>query len=89
MSLILSLLSLPLFSPSSLLLVGCTVDPLSTTPQKALEQIGMRLQQQYERWQPKARYKQLLDPTLEDIKKVCTSYRRNAKVGKCTHAHTP
>lgn len=48
-------------------------------PQKALELIGSSLQKQYERWQPKARYKQSLDPTVEDVKKLCISLRRNAK----------
>ena len=55
-------------------------DPLSMGPQKALEMIGSNLQKQYERWQPRARYKQSLDPTVEEVKKLCTSLRRNAKV---------
>jgi len=42
------------------------------SPQKALEAIGCNLQKQYERWQPRARYKQTLDPTAEEIKKVST-----------------
>ncbi|KAJ9585619.1 hypothetical protein L9F63_002589, partial [Diploptera punctata] len=49
------------------------------SPQKALETIGANLQKQYERWQPRARYKQSLDPTVEEVKKLCTSLRRNAK----------
>jgi len=56
------------------------VDPLAQSPQKALEAIGGSLQKQYERWQPRARYKQTLDPTVEEVKKLCTSLRRNAKV---------
>jgi len=55
----------------------CWYDPLSNT--KALEEIGAKLQRQYETWQPRARYKQSLDPTVEDIKKLCSSLRRNAK----------
>lgn len=55
------------------------IDPLSVSPQKALETIGSNLQKQYERWQPRARYKQSLDPTVEEVKKLCTSLRRNAK----------
>jgi len=55
------------------------LDPLSVSPQKALETIGSNLQKQYERWQPRARYKQSLDPTVEEVKKLCTSLRRNAK----------
>lgn len=54
-------------------------DPLSMSPQKALETIGNNLQKQYERWQPRARYKQSLDPTVEEVKKLCQSLRRNAK----------
>lgn len=56
-----------------------SADPLQMVPQKALESIGANLQKQYERWQPKARYKQSLDPTVEEVKKLCTSLRRNAK----------
>lgn len=54
-------------------------DPLALSPQKALELVGANLQKQYERWQPRARYKQSLDPTTEDVKKLCMSLRRNAK----------
>ncbi|XP_074648053.1 regulatory-associated protein of mTOR-like isoform X2 [Tubulanus polymorphus] len=57
----------------------CWIDPLSMSPQKSLEAIGANLQKQYERWQPRARYKQSLDPTVEEVKKLCTSLRRNAK----------
>ncbi|CDQ69696.1 unnamed protein product [Oncorhynchus mykiss] len=49
------------------------------SPQKALETIGANLQKQYENWQPRARYKQSLDPTVDEVKKLCTSLRRNAK----------
>ncbi|XP_065167267.1 regulatory-associated protein of mTOR isoform X2 [Atheta coriaria] len=57
----------------------CWIDPLCLSPSKALETIGSNLQKQYERWQPRARYKQSLDPTSEEVKKLCTSLRRNAK----------
>ena len=53
---------------------------MSTSSQKALEEIGNSLQKQYERWQPRARYKQLLDPTTEDVRKLCMALRKNAKV---------
>lgn len=68
-----------------------SLDPLSLSPQKALEGIGKALQAQYERWQPRvcehfrfnnifeARYKLSLDPTVDEIKKLCVSLRRNAK----------
>jgi regulator-associated protein of mTOR len=57
----------------------CWIDPLSMSPQKAIEQIGTTLQKQYERWQPRARYKVLLDPTTEDTRKLCISLRKTAK----------
>ncbi|KAF4526070.1 hypothetical protein B566_EDAN007563 [Ephemera danica] len=57
----------------------CWIDPLSMSSQKALENIGANLQKQYERWQPRARYKQSLDPTVDEVKKLCSSLRRNAK----------
>nr|ALE20568.1 Raptor [Leptinotarsa decemlineata] len=57
----------------------CWTDPTAMSSSKALEKIGQNLQAQYERWQPRARYKQSLDPTSDDIKKLCTSLRRSAK----------
>ncbi|VDP10977.1 unnamed protein product [Soboliphyme baturini] len=57
----------------------CWIDPLVVSQQKALEVIGLTLQKQYEWWQPRARYKLSLDPTVEDIKKLCISLRKNAK----------
>ncbi|ELU10886.1 hypothetical protein CAPTEDRAFT_199386 [Capitella teleta] len=57
----------------------CWIDPQTLSQQKALETIGSNLQRQYERWQPRARYKQSLDPTVDEVKKLCTSLRRNAK----------
>eukprot|EP00871_Galdieria_phlegrea_P005516 jgi/Galph1/5966/GphlegSOOS_G4585.1 len=57
----------------------CWIDPTSVSSQKAIESIGKALQLQYERWQPKARYKVAADPTVEEVKKLCTSLRRSAK----------
>ncbi|XLR62105.1 hypothetical protein S83_012777, partial [Arachis hypogaea] len=57
----------------------CWIDPFSMAPQKALESIGKNLSSQYERWQPKARYKYQLDPIVDEVKKLCTSCRRYAK----------
>ncbi|CAA0830582.1 Regulatory-associated protein of TOR 1 [Striga hermonthica] len=57
----------------------CWIDPFSMAPQKALETIGRTLNQQYERWQPKARYKYSLDPTVDEVKKLCTTCRKYAK----------
>jgi len=55
------------------------VDPSIASAQKALENIGMNLQKQYEKWQPRARYKQSLDPTADEVKKLCISLRKSAK----------
>ncbi|UYV81949.1 RPTOR [Cordylochernes scorpioides] len=57
----------------------CWMDPLQIPPQRALETIVNALQKQYERWQPRARYKNNLDPTVDDVKKLCTTLRKNAK----------
>ncbi|XP_019413125.1 PREDICTED: regulatory-associated protein of TOR 1-like isoform X2 [Lupinus angustifolius] len=57
----------------------CWIDPFSMAPQKALESIGKTLKSQYERWQPKAPYKRQLDPTVDEVKKLCTNCRRYAK----------
>ncbi|XP_050935922.1 regulatory-associated protein of TOR 1-like isoform X2 [Cucumis melo] len=57
----------------------CWIDPFSMAPQKALESIGKTLSVQYERWQPRARYKVQLDPTVEEVKKLCSTCRKYAK----------
>ncbi|ABO96460.1 predicted protein [Ostreococcus lucimarinus CCE9901] len=57
----------------------CWINPMSAQPQNELDAIGKALQAQYERWQPRAKYKLQLDPTTEDMKKLCISCRRNAK----------
>ncbi|MFS7976676.1 putative transcription factor WD40-like family [Helianthus anomalus] len=57
----------------------CWIDPFSMAPQKALETIGKTLTFQYERWQPKAKYRIQLDPTVEEVKKLCTTCRKYAK----------
>ncbi|XP_035914785.1 regulatory-associated protein of mTOR [Anopheles stephensi] len=57
----------------------CWINPTSYSPGKALEMISYQLQKQYERWQPRARYRHSLDPNMEDVKKLCTSLRRTAK----------
>ncbi|KAJ1351664.1 hypothetical protein KIN20_007776 [Parelaphostrongylus tenuis] len=55
------------------------VDPYSCNPQKAAYKIATSLQKSYERWQPRARYKSVTDPTGDDVRKLCQSMRRNAK----------
>ncbi|PNH32934.1 hypothetical protein VD0002_g8627 [Verticillium dahliae] len=54
-------------------------DPYHPAPQKALENIGKQLQSQYETLAIRTRYKQYLDPSVEETKKFCVSLRRNAK----------
>ncbi|KAG0302962.1 hypothetical protein BGZ98_007096 [Dissophora globulifera] len=54
-------------------------DPFAAPVPKSLESIGKALQAQYEVWQPRARYKAALDPSMEDTKKLCCVLRRNAK----------
>ena len=43
-----------------------------------LEKIGNLLQQQYEKLQNKIKYKQCLDPTIDDLRKTCSTFKRNA-----------
>jgi len=57
----------------------CWVDTTAHPAAKALEMIGKNLQQQYETLSIRTRYKQYLDPFVEDTKKFCCSLRRNAK----------
>lgn len=59
----------------------CWVDPYALAKDKAMERIGKNLQQQFENLAatPKTRYKQYLDPPIEDAKKFCTAARKTAK----------
>jgi len=59
----------------------CWIDPTSMTiaNPKILEAIGKKLQEQFESLSIKTRYKQYLDPSIEETRKFCSSLRRNAK----------
>ncbi|KAF8394845.1 hypothetical protein HHK36_018782 [Tetracentron sinense] len=57
----------------------CWTDPFSMAAPKALETIGEILHAQYKRLQPRAWYKLQLDPTVEEVKKVCNTCREYAK----------
>ena len=59
----------------------CWIDPTTMSRAKARERIGERLEAQYARWQQRAklRYKRALDPTVEDVRSLCASMRRQAK----------
>jgi regulator-associated protein of mTOR len=59
----------------------CWLDPIGPK-QKCLETIAHTLQQQYEKWQGKAKYKQCLDPTSEDLRRVCINLRKSAKTDR-------
>jgi regulator-associated protein of mTOR len=57
----------------------CWLDPNSHELSKPLEEIGNALKTQYEKLQPRARYKICLDPTSDDVKKNSLLLRRHAK----------
>ncbi|KAM0789021.1 hypothetical protein ACM66B_003087 [Microbotryomycetes sp. NB124-2] len=59
----------------------CWVDPFALAKDKAMERIGKNLQHQFESLAatPKTRYKQFLDPPVEDAKKFCVAARKSAK----------
>ena len=57
----------------------CWIKTTDLAPRKALDLIGDTLQAQYERWQKRAHYKPLRDPTLEDVKKLCLQLRKAAR----------
>jgi len=57
----------------------CWLDPFSQGKEKMLTEIGNALQRQYEKWQAKAKYKQSLDPTSEDLRRICVNLRKAAK----------
>jgi len=59
----------------------CWLDPqASQLPgQTSMNAIGKALQTQYEQLSMRTRYKVILDPTNDEIKKYCTTLRKNAK----------
>ncbi|KAL9034992.1 MAG: hypothetical protein Q9214_006793, partial [Letrouitia sp. 1 TL-2023] len=59
----------------------CWIDPTipTTLNSKTMEMIGKKLQEQYESLSIRTRYKQYLDPSVEETRKFCQSQRRNAK----------
>jgi regulatory associated protein of mTOR len=59
----------------------CWIDPgISAAPgHTPVNQIGKALQTQYEQVSMRTRYKILLDPTVDETKKYCSTLRRNAK----------
>ena len=59
--------------------VECWIDPHTLNTHRALEMIGNNLQRQYERWQSRARYRQTLDPTVDEVRRLAIGLRRNAR----------
>ncbi|RUS18731.1 hypothetical protein BC937DRAFT_88408 [Endogone sp. FLAS-F59071] len=57
----------------------CWIDPFTLPSLKALEAIGKNLQTQYENINIRTRFKQSLDPSVEETKKLCCQLRRTAK----------
>jgi regulator-associated protein of mTOR len=57
----------------------CWFDPARTSRAKAKEAIGNLLESQYAKWQTRAKYKQSLDPTVEEVRSLCLTMRRYAK----------
>lgn len=51
----------------------------NNSTEKIRENIARNLLLQYENWQPRVRYKTLLDPTSDDLRKLCTSLRKSAR----------
>lgn len=63
--------------------IECWLDPFaSPSRQKALEAIGAALQSQYERWQSRARYRPVLDPTADELLRMCAAMRRQARADR-------
>ena len=58
----------------------CWIDPFaSQSRDKTLEAIGSALENQYRVLQSRAVYRQLLDPTVEDLRKLCQNLRRRSR----------
>lgn len=60
----------------------CWIDPTSPSTSantKVMELIGKALQNQYETLSIRTRYKQFLDPSVEETKRCCVTLRRNAR----------
>lgn len=66
-------------SPTAIL--EAWVDPTAPSHQstKVMEAIGKSLHGQYESLSVRTRYKQFLDPSIEETKRCCVQLRRNAK----------
>ena len=70
-----------LHKPTPCAKLQCWLDPTAISRAKAKERIGERLEQQYARWQQRAklRYRRALDPTVDAVKELCLRMREAAK----------
>ncbi|KAF2839080.1 WD-repeat protein mip1 [Patellaria atrata CBS 101060] len=62
--------------------VECWIEPNATSTQSGqnmINQIGKALQGQYEQLSMRTRYKQCLDPTVEETRRYCSTLRKNAR----------
>ena len=66
-------------NPSANLECWTTTQNNTMTNSKILENIGKKLQEQFESLSLKTKYKQYLDPSIEETRKFCTNLRRNAR----------
>ena len=66
-------------NPTAELECWTNITSLTTQNTKIMELIGKKLQEQYESLSIRTRYKQYLDPSVDETKKFCVSLRRNAK----------
>ncbi len=59
----------------------CWIDPFGLPKEKALDQIGQNLQKQYESLASTSRtkYRQHMDPHVQEIEKLCPALRRQVK----------
>jgi regulator-associated protein of mTOR len=57
----------------------CGVDPNVGTRESAMQAIAQNLKNQYEVWQSRGRYKILLSPKAEDVRKLLCALRKSAK----------
>jgi hypothetical protein len=61
----------------------CWIHPDPQHASRNTASIARALQAQYERWQPRAKYKVQPDPTVDDLKRLCKEARRTARVCCC------
>ena len=70
--------------PHPCAVLQCWTDPRTISRSAAKGLIVERLEQQYAKWQlartgRPLKYKKALDPTVEDVRELCLSLRRQAK----------